>query len=150
MEGAALIEEHGMLLQSARGTIPNLPELVVGGPIKGSWWGHPRHDEIFRVLNEAASDANVVRMRLVAGKITLVHRRLWPALVRLADQIDHARLTVLHEEHTGSGVHRMTTEPFPDWVPEDVARAARLLTPQEAIAHLPPRVRRDFAPRGRA
>ena len=53
MNGADLVEEHGMLLQAARGPIPNLPTLVVGEPITGSWWGHPDHDEIFRVLNEA-------------------------------------------------------------------------------------------------
>jgi hypothetical protein len=34
--------EHGMLLQSARGPLPNVAELVAGEPIKGSWWGHPK------------------------------------------------------------------------------------------------------------
>ena len=30
-----------MLLQSAKGPVPNVADLVAGEPIKGSWWGHP-------------------------------------------------------------------------------------------------------------
>ena len=90
MNGAELVDQHGVVLQSARGPIVNLPELVTGGRISGSWWAHPKHDEIFRVLNEAATSNDVVRLRLVNGKIALVHRRLWPALVRLVDRVGPA------------------------------------------------------------
>ena len=88
-----MVDQYGVVLQSARGAVVNLPELVVGGPISGSWWAHPRHDEIFRVLNEADESEDVVRLPLVKGKLALVHRRLWPALVRLVDRIgpDSAR-----------------------------------------------------------
>jgi hypothetical protein len=134
---------HGMLLQSARGPIPNLAELVVGGPIRGSWWAHPEHDEIFRVLNEADASEDVVRMRLVKGKVTLVHRRLWPALVRLEAHFGAQRLTVIEEEHTSSGAHRRTEIPFPDWVPPDVVGAAAALTDQQALAQLPDCLRTD-------
>ena len=34
MNGAELVMQHGMLLQSARGPIPNLAELVAGEPIR--------------------------------------------------------------------------------------------------------------------
>ena len=87
MNGAEMVDQYGVVLQSARGAVVNLPELVVGGPVSGSWWAHPRHDEIFRVLNEAAASEDVVRLPLVKGKLALVHRRLWPALVRLVDRI---------------------------------------------------------------
>jgi hypothetical protein len=33
--------------------------------------------------------------RLVEGKITFVHRRLWPALVRLAAVVGEERLTAI-------------------------------------------------------
>ena len=82
---AALIE-HGMLLQSARGPLPNVAELVAGEPIAGSWWGHPQGHAIFAALQSLDDSPDVVRMRLVNGKVTLVHRRLWPALVRVADR----------------------------------------------------------------
>src|SRR5262245_18467463 len=120
MDGVELVEAHGMVLQAARGPIPNLPSLVVGEEIAGSWWSHPAHDEIFRVLNEAVASEQVVRLHLVGGKLTLVHRRLWPALVRLADEIGPDRLAAREEEHTAAGAHRATSTPFPQWVPDDV------------------------------
>jgi hypothetical protein len=132
-----------MVLQAAKGPIPNLPELVVGGPVTGSWWAHPDHDEIFRVLNEAVASGQVARLRLVGGKVTLVHRRLWPAVVRLAPRLGADRLAALEEEHTASGRHRSTTTPFPDWVPEAVVQEAAGLSEAEALAQLPACLRED-------
>jgi hypothetical protein len=133
-----VLVEHGMLLQSARGPLPNVAELVAGEPIKGSWWGHPRGHAIFNTLAALDESPDVVRLRLVNGKVTLVHRRLWPALVRVADRFTSNQLAALHEEHTTSGAHRVHEEPFPDWVPADVVLAAEQLTVSEALAQLPP------------
>src|SRR6478736_240953 len=74
------LREQGMVLQSARGPVPNVTEYVAGEPIRGSWWGHPAGHEIFAVLTHLMSSPDVVATRLINGKITLVHRRLWPAL----------------------------------------------------------------------
>jgi hypothetical protein len=137
MDLMAVLVEHGMLLQSAKGPLPNVAELVAGEPIAGSWWGHPKGHEIFAELEALDASPDIVRMRLVNGKVTLVHRRAWPALVRLADRLGVKRLAVLHEEHTASGAHRVHEQPFPDWVPPDIAEAARHLTAAEALAQLP-------------
>lgn len=137
MNGPELVERYGIVLQSARGPIVNLPELVVGGPISGSWWGHPQHDEIFRVLNEATASDDVVRLRLVTGKLALVHRRLWPALVRLVDTLGPEALASVHEEHTSSGAHRSRAVAFPEWVPQVVLERAAQLSEAEAIEQLP-------------
>src|SRR4249919_3768352 len=137
---AALIE-HGMLLQSARGPLPNVADLVAGEPISGSWWGHPQGHAIFAALQSLDDSPDVVRLRLVNGKVTLVHRRLWPALVRAADRFSPRQLAALHEEHTASGAHRVVDEPFPDWVPADVRSAAAELSLDDALAQLPPCVR---------
>src|SRR4030095_7234834 len=32
------VREQGIVLQSARGPVPNLAEYVAGEPIRGSWW----------------------------------------------------------------------------------------------------------------
>lgn len=133
---AALIA-HGMLLASARGPLPNVAELVAGEPIRGSWWGHPESHAIFDALNVLADSPDVVRTRLVGGKVTLIHRRLWPALVRVADRLPPERLAAIHEEHTTSGAHRVHEQPFPEWVPSDVLRAARDLSVDDAFAELP-------------
>ena len=137
VNGAEIVEQYGVVLQAARGTVVNLPELVVGGPISGSWWAHPQHDEIFRVLNEATGSDEVVRLRLVSGKLALVHRRLWPALVRLVDKLGSESLVSVLEEHTSSGAHRTRTVAFPEWVPPDVLEQAAQLTEAEAIEQLP-------------
>jgi hypothetical protein len=135
-----------MLLQAARGPTPNVPTLVVGEPITGSWWGHPDHDEIFRVLNEATASDQVVRLKIVDGKVTLVHRRIWPALVRLADQLGPSRLAALNQQHTSSGAHRATSTPFPDWVPAAVVQEAATLRFEDAIAQLPECLHRGLNP----
>ena len=130
-----------MLLQSARGPIPNVAELVAGEPIRGSWWGHPAGHAIFDALQTLSESPDVVRLRLVNGKVTLVHRRVWPALVRVADRLDSGQLAALHEEHTASGAHRVDEQPFPSWVPDDVLRGAAQLSEDDAWAQLPPCLR---------
>ena len=146
---AALIE-HGILLQSARGPLPNVAELIAGEPIKGSWWGHPKGHQIYAELEALDDSPDVVRMRLVNGKVTLVHRRVWPALVKVAHLFAPQRLAALHEEHTASGAHRVHEQPFPDWVPIDIVAAARELTEAEALALLPPGLLAGAGPPGLA
>jgi hypothetical protein len=96
-----------MLLESARGPLPSVAELIAGEAIRGSWWAHPASHAIFSALSDLADSDDVVRARLVNGKVTLIHLRLWPALVVLADRIPPRNLAALHEEHTAGGAHRV-------------------------------------------
>ena len=137
----ATLIEHGMLLESARGPLPNVAELIAGERISGSWWGHPSSHVIFDAINALAESPDVVRTRLVNGKITLVHRRVWPALVRVADGLPIERLAAIREEHTATGAHRAVEQSFPDWVPNEVLRDAERLSEEEALAALPAFVR---------
>ena len=133
---AALIE-HGVLLQSARGPVPNVAELVAGESITGSWWGHPQGHAIFDALQLLDASPDVVRLRLINGKVTFVHRRLWPAIVRVADRFTPEQLAALHEQHTSSGAHRVDEQPFPEWVPAAVTIAAGRLSVAESLSQLP-------------
>jgi hypothetical protein len=137
MEELDWLREQGVVMQSARGPVPSLAERVAGGPIRGSWWGHPSGHEIYRVLNEVRASPDVVAVRLIGGKITLVHRRLWPALARVAERFPPERVAALDEVHTASGAHRTMEIPFPDWVPAEDVSAADRLTVDEALAQLP-------------
>jgi hypothetical protein len=141
MDPLAWVREQGVVLQSARGPVPNLAEHVAGEPIRGSWWGHPDGHAIFDALQTLNESPDVVRLRLVNGKVTLVHRRVWPALVRVADRLEAGQLAALHEEHTASGAHRVDEQPFPSWVPDDVLRSAAQLSEDDAWAQLPPCLR---------
>jgi hypothetical protein len=129
--------EQGVVLQSARGPLPSLAEHVAGESIRGSWWGHSSGHEIFAVLTRVHDSPDVIATRLVNGKITLIHRRLWPALVRVADRFPAARLAAVDQVHTASGAHRTIEVPFPEWIPAEDLAAAALLTVDEALALLP-------------
>ena len=131
------VREQGIVLQSAHGPLPNLAEYIAGEPIRGSWWGHAAGHTIYNVLNQVRDSPDVVALRLFKDKITLVHHRLWPALVRVADRYPPARLAAIEEQHTASGAHLSIAIPFPEWVPARVRAAARKLTEEEALALLP-------------
>jgi hypothetical protein len=135
-DALAFVREHGVVLLAAKGPAPRLTEAIIGEPIKGSWWAHPRSHFIFRMLNGVTTSADVLACRIIDGKVTLVHRRLWPALVRIAGRLPSDHLAQVHEEHTASGRHIRRDVPFPQWVPDDVTKAARAMGEQEAIAAL--------------
>ena len=80
--------------------------------------------------------ADVLVCRLVDGKITYVHLRLWPALARIADQLDDDRLAVVREVHTSQGKHKAIATAFESWLPAAAKRAARELSTAEATAAL--------------
>jgi hypothetical protein len=107
------VKKHGVVLEAGRGPVPNLAEEIAGQPIKGSWWSHPKGREIFRLTRIVRDSPDVLTCRLIEGKITFVHRRLWPALVSLADHLGTQHLAALREEHTRTGAHRVTSVPFP-------------------------------------
>ena len=81
---------------------------------------------------------DVLVCRLVMGKVTLVHRRLWPALVRMAHRFPAERLAQIREVHTSTGGHVTEETPFPDWVPADVREAGRRLSERSAVIELGP------------
>jgi hypothetical protein len=133
----AVLAERGMLLESARGPIANVAELIAGEPISGSWWAHPASHAILAAINAVADSPDVVRLRLVNGKVTLVHRRVWPSVVRLSAIIPPERLASIEEHHTASGAHRKVETPFPAWVPAEAIEAAAQLTEEQALNEVP-------------
>jgi hypothetical protein len=136
LDPVEFVARHGVVLASGRGRVPNLAEAVAGAPIRGGWWGHPKGREIFRALQVVGDSPDVLSFRLVERKITLVHRRLWPALVRLAGQLGKERLTAIRQEHTKTGAHRNVLTPFPKWVPAEIKAAAGKLSEADAREQL--------------
>jgi hypothetical protein len=131
-EAMAFVLEHGIVLVSAKGPVPRLTEVIAGEPIRGSWWAHPKSHQIFGVLQELGDSPDILMCRLVSGRVTFVHRRLWPALVRLANRFDRDRLAQISEEHTPSGRHVSRAVAYPRWVPARVVEEAQRLTEQQA------------------
>jgi hypothetical protein len=135
-QALAFVEHHGVVLASAKGPVPRLVEFIAQEPITGNWWTHPRANAIYNVLARVSDAEDVLVCRLVNGKITLVHRRLWPALARLADQLPPARVARVIEEHTRSGRHVSRDVPFDEWVPAATLRQAEDLGDAGARAQL--------------
>ncbi len=134
----AFIKKHGIVLESARGAVPNLVEAIVGGPLRGSWWAHPEGKRIFAILGEVNDSPDVLRCRLVDGKVTYAHRRVWIALVVLADELGPRRLDRTTQEHTSSGAHRTVTTPFPRWAPTAITAEAKKISREAALAIIAP------------
>jgi hypothetical protein len=137
-QAIAFVREHGVVLASARGAVPRLTEVIVGEPIKGSWWSHPQSHHIFAILTAVTESEDILVCRLVDGKITLVHRRLWPALVRVAERFSATRIAQVREVHTPSGHHVRREIPFPKWVPTKVKEQAKRMNEKEALIALGP------------
>lgn len=141
-EALEFIRERGVVLVAANGPVPCLTEAIINEPIKGSWWAHPRGREIFAVLQGVSDAEEVLFCRLVEGKITLVHRRLWPALLRLAAKFPPDRLAQVRQEHTATGRHVNHETPFPSWVPAgmmaEMTAQAKDMSEADAILALGP------------
>ena len=127
---------HGVVMETAKGPVPTLAYAVAGEPIRGSWWSHPKSHDIHAATLDARDSNDVLTCRIVRGKVTLIHRRLWPALVRIARHLPVERLASVREIHTPSGAHRVEEKPYPKWVPSAVRKASRLLTEDLAIEAL--------------
>lgn len=82
-EVTRVLKDGGLLLlQDA--TARSLATMVAGDVVKGSWWGHPKGNEMFAIASAlddiTAKGQRVKSAKLVDGKVTFVHERLWPAL----------------------------------------------------------------------
>jgi hypothetical protein len=78
-----VLRQEGLLLITDR-TLPNVAALIAKAPIHGSWWGHPKGQEIYRACLALDEHPDVLSVKLVQHKLTLVHRRIWADLLAMA------------------------------------------------------------------
>jgi hypothetical protein len=104
--------------------------------MRGGWWSHPKGNEIFLLSRAIRESPEILVCRIVGGKVTYVHRHLWPALVLLAERFSRKSLAAIKEVHTPAGKHKLLMTPFPEWVPKEVLRAAHELKEQQATSQL--------------
>jgi len=136
LEAIAFVREHGVVLESASGPVPALAHAIAGGPIRGSWWAHPRSKEIFALTRAVRDSDDILVCRVVDGNVTFVHRRLWAPLVRVEGRFLRRQIARVHEVHTRSGRHVAKEIPYPKWVPPEVAAAAGHLSEAAALRML--------------
>src|SRR5260370_38244391 len=63
--------------------LPSVVAKIVGEPVRGSWWGHPKSKDIYNTNVRLAEHSDVLVVKLISGKNTFVHRRLWSALIAI-------------------------------------------------------------------
>jgi hypothetical protein len=68
--------------------LPNVVGIITGERLKSSWWNHPKAHEIFGCLERLGDDSEVLVSRLIGGKVTFIHRHLWPAFLAVATSGD--------------------------------------------------------------
>ena len=73
----------GVLLETDR-AFPSITGIMVREPIKGSWWSHPRANDIYLMSQRLVHHPDTIFLKLLSGKTTYVHRRLWPELIAIA------------------------------------------------------------------
>jgi hypothetical protein len=82
-EALRQLDEYGLLLlQDAQ--LPSITTIVAGGAIRGSWLADSHAHGTYDVLVALEDHADVLFTKLLAGKVTMVHRRLWPAVLATA------------------------------------------------------------------
>jgi hypothetical protein len=88
------LKDEGMLMLSDP-ELPNVVSLVAGAEVKGSWWSHEKGHQIFRQFKELEYHPDVLATRLVSGKVTFLHRKLWSNFLAVATSRDDWQLSGL-------------------------------------------------------
>ncbi len=133
-----LVRDRGLLTLTSAGRSPSLVEEVAGEPVKGSWWGHPASERIFKLASALEASPEILVVKLVGAKVTFLHRTLWPALARIArdpervaevrERLSPAAVRLLAEVERVGEVRLDELARQPAWPPErDLARAAKEL-----------------------
>lgn len=67
------------------GVLPltTLIEDIAGEPVRGTWWSHPAGKAIYAAAEALDASDEALGTKLVEGRITWVHRALWPLLARI-------------------------------------------------------------------
>lgn len=94
------LERWGVLLASDA-KLPSVAGLVARAPLRGSWWAHPQSHEIFGVASRLGSRPDVLMPRLIGGKVTFLHKKLWPALLAVGRAREPWQLEGLTERTQG-------------------------------------------------
>jgi hypothetical protein len=136
-EALSFVETNGIVLESAHGRVPTFADFVAGERVT-RWWSHPKGRLIFALTRAMRDSPDVLTCRFIDNKITYIHRRLWPALVKLSGELDTSNLGAIREEHLPGGKHEVRVTEFPVWVPAEVVAESKRLTRRAAKSLLYP------------
>jgi hypothetical protein len=76
------LQEFDLLLD-ADPKFPSVTGFVAGDTGGRSWWTHPQAKQMYRLCCALGDHPDVLVVKLVSGKVTSIHRPLWPAIVAI-------------------------------------------------------------------
>lgn len=126
----AAVEDTGLLLIHDN-ELPSATAIAAGGPFGGSWWAHALAHPIYDALQLIEDD--VVRAKVVRGKVTLVAPRLWPALAAVGASRSPWQLDALTADATDL-LAQVDGADVPMRTPSGATKAAGLLE-QRLLVH---------------
>lgn len=77
---------------------PSITSLVSGDAIRGPWWSHPQAKEVYRLSCDLRSHPDVLMIKLISGKVTAIHRPLWPAILAIGQAREPWQMAKLSKE----------------------------------------------------
>jgi hypothetical protein len=91
------LREYDLLLDSDP-KFPSVTGFVAGDNVRGSWWNHPQSHEMYSLSCRLRDHPDVLLVKLISGKVTLVHRTLWPAVFAVATAREAWQLETLSKD----------------------------------------------------
>src|SRR5690349_5652451 len=92
------LQEHGLLMV-VDNDFPSYVTMITKEPIKGSWWGHPQGNFIYNSLNVVLDRPEILQVKLLNKKNTLVQKEHWSALVSLGESQSDWQMRALKQDH---------------------------------------------------
>lgn len=91
-EAEEFVKFHRLVMLAPELPLPSLVSEVAGEDLKGGWWGHDAAHLIFALYTDLRAHPDVLTAKLIDGKITFVHRALWPSLLRVVTDVKWRRM----------------------------------------------------------
>jgi hypothetical protein len=91
------LQEFDLLL-STDPKFPSVSGLVVGDVGGRSWWAHPAAKQMFDLSCALHDHPDVLMVKLISGKVTYIHRPLWPAIVAIGTAREKWQMEGLSKE----------------------------------------------------
>jgi len=76
------LQEFDLLLDTDP-KFPSVTGLVIGDTGGRSWWAHPQAKQMYGLSCALRDHPDVLLVKLISGKLTFIHRPLWPAIVAI-------------------------------------------------------------------
>ena len=130
------IQRNKIVTEAATAAVPAVVKFMVAQDYSGSWWSLPNSSLIYNALQEVKESSDLLVCRLVAGKVSYVHRDCWAPLAVLQDYLPDGALGKVEEVHLPSGKHATSVLPPSSWMPADVRKEAARMTPAKAVDRL--------------